>query len=70
MDDMTEFEERFENRVRTFALTGVRPVDSAAVAHAASGGRRRGPWAGGWMRWGGLPLDGRAWRIVAAVGYS
>ena len=41
MDEMTVFEERFEDRVRTFALTGVQPVDSAAVAHAAITPQRR-----------------------------
>jgi len=68
MDDMTEFEQRFEDRVRTFALAGVRPVDSAAVAHAVSVGRHRGRGARGWMRWDGLPLDGKAWAIAVVVG--
>jgi hypothetical protein len=36
MDDMTPFEDRFEERLRAFARTGVQPVDSAAVARAAA----------------------------------
>ena len=36
MDDMTRFEDRFEERVRAFAKTGVQSADSAAVARAAA----------------------------------
>ena len=38
MDDMTRFEERFEERIRAFAMTGVQSVDSAAVARAVAVG--------------------------------
>ena len=38
MDDMTLFEERFEERLSAFARTGVQSVDSAAVARAAAAG--------------------------------
>jgi hypothetical protein len=41
MDDMTPFEDRFEERLRAFASTGVRPVDSAAVARAVAAGHPR-----------------------------
>ena len=39
MDDMTRFENRFEERIRAFAKTGVQSVDSAAVARAAAVGQ-------------------------------
>ena len=38
MDDMTRFEDRFEERIRAFARTGVQSVDSAAVARAVAVG--------------------------------
>ncbi len=38
MDDMTRFEDRFEERLRAFARTGVQSVDSAAVARAVAVG--------------------------------
>ena len=50
MDEMTAFEQRFEDRVRIFALAGVRPVDSAAVAHAVAVGQPRGRGAGSSVR--------------------
>ena len=53
MDDMTRFEDRFEDRVRAFAKTGVRPVDSAAVAHAIAIGNPSRHAASA-MRWPGL----------------
>jgi hypothetical protein len=68
MDEMTVFERRFEDRVRTFALTGVRPVDSAAVAHGVAVGRQRDRGPGAWMRWRGLRLGGRFASIALAVG--
>lgn len=67
MDEMTVFEQRFEDRVRTFALTGVRPVDSAAVAHAAAVGLPRVRGAGSLVRWHGLQLDRRVWTIAVAL---
>ena len=68
MDEMTKFEQRFEDRVRVFALTGVRPVDSAAVAHAVAAGQPHNRRAGSTVRWLGLPLDRRVWTIAAALG--
>jgi hypothetical protein len=41
MDDTTPFEERFDARVRAFATSGVRSVDSASVARAAAAGHPR-----------------------------
>ena len=41
MDDMTGFEDRFEERLRAFARTGVKSVDSAAVARAVASSHRR-----------------------------
>ena len=41
MDDMTRFEDRFEERLRAFARTGVQSVDSAAVARAVAVGHAR-----------------------------
>ena len=41
MDEMTRFEARFEERLRSFAGTGVQSVDSAAVAHAVAVGHPR-----------------------------
>jgi Tol biopolymer transport system component len=67
MDEMTGFERRFEERVRTFALTGVRPVDPVAVARAAALGRPQVQGAGSSVRWRGLPLDRRAWTIAVAL---
>ena len=46
MDDMTPFEERFEERVRAFARTGVQAVDSAGSCRAAAVGRRAAAAAG------------------------
>jgi hypothetical protein len=43
MDDMTRFEDRFEERLRAFARTGVKSVDSAAVARAVAAGHPRSP---------------------------
>ena len=68
MDEMTVFEQRFEDRVRIFALTGVQPVDSAAVAHAVAIGQPRGRRAVPSVRWLGLPLDRRVWTIAVALG--
>ena len=68
MDEMTMFEQRFEDRVRVFALTGVVPVDSASVAHAVAVGQPRGRGAGSSVRWRGLALDRRAWTIALALG--
>ena len=70
MDDLNEFEPRFEDRVRTFALTGIRPVDSAAVAHAVAVGRPRDQGTGSSVRWPGLTLDRRAWAIALAIGLA
>ena len=67
MDEMTEFEQRFEDRVRTFALSGVRPADSAAVGHAAALGQPR-DGSGSSARWLGLPVDRRVWTIAAVLG--
>jgi hypothetical protein len=65
MDDLTQFENRFQVRVRAFALTGVQPVDSAAVARAVIRNRTRG-WLPdlGRLR---LPVDRRALVAVAVV---
>jgi Kelch motif protein len=41
MDDMTRFEERFEERLRALARTGVQSVDSAAVARTVAIGHPR-----------------------------
>ncbi len=68
MDKLTVFEQRFEDRVQTFALTGVRPVDSAAVAHAVAVGQPRDRGAGSSVRWHGLPSDRRVWTIAVALG--
>jgi Tol biopolymer transport system component len=68
MDEMTVFEQRLEDRVRTFALTGVRPVDAAAVAHAVAVGLPRDRRAGTSPRWSGLRLDRRVSAIAIAVG--
>ena len=68
MDDMTTFEDRFEDRLRAFALAGVRPVDSASVAHAVAVGHPRGRGAGTSVRWLGLTLDRRTLTMVIAVG--
>lgn len=68
MDDMTQFEQRLEDRVRTFALTGVRPVDAAAVAHAVAVGQPRDRRAGWSVPWHGLQLDRRAWTIALPLG--
>ena len=38
MDDVTRFEDRFEERIRAFARTGGQLVDSRAVARAAAVG--------------------------------
>ena len=66
MDELTDFEQQFEDRVRDFARAGVRPIDSAAVAHAVAASRPRGQGAGSSMRWLNLPLDRRAWTIAIA----
>ena len=68
MDDMTPFEQRFEDRVRAFARAGVRPVDAAAVAHAVAVGQPRDRRAGSTVRWHGFRLDRRAWPLVVALG--
>jgi Tol biopolymer transport system component len=68
MDEMTVFEQRFEDRVRSFALTGVRPVDGAAVAHAVAVARPRDRGAGSSMRWLALPPDRMGWTIAVALG--
>jgi Tol biopolymer transport system component len=68
MDEMTLFEQRFEDRVRTFALTGVQRVDSASVAHAVAVAQPRDRGAGSPVRWHGLPLDRRVWTIAIALG--
>jgi hypothetical protein len=68
MDETTLFEQRFEARVRAFAGTGVRPVDSAAVARAVAAGHPRNARTGPAVRWLGLPRDRRAWVIALALG--
>jgi len=68
MDELTEFEKRFEVRVRSFAEMGIRPVDSAAVAHAVAVERPRRRGASSWVRWHGLTVDRRAWTIAVALG--
>lgn len=68
MDEMTAFEQRFEDRVRIFALAGVRPVDSVALAHAVAIGQPGDRRAGSSVRWRGALLDRRAWTIVVALG--
>jgi Tol biopolymer transport system component len=68
MDELTKFERRFEDRVRIFALTGIRPVDSAAVAHAVAVGQPRGRRAGSSVQWHGLTLDRKAWTVAVALG--
>jgi Tol biopolymer transport system component len=68
MDEMTDFDHRFGERVRAFARTGVRPVDPAAVAHAVSTGRHRGRETGASLRRRGLALDRRGWAIAVALG--
>ncbi len=68
MDEMTAFEQRFEDRVRIFALAGVRPVDSAAVAHAVAVGQPRGRGAGSSVRSLALPRGRRVWTIAVALG--
>jgi hypothetical protein len=68
MDEMTVFEERFEQRVRTFALSGVRPVDSVHVASSVVVGQRRDRSSGPSVRWRWVPLDRRAWTIAVGIG--
>ncbi len=68
MDEMTGFEQRFEDRVRLFALTGVRPVDSADVAHAVAVGRPRDRTVGASLRWRGVLHSRRTWSVALAVG--
>ena len=51
MNDMTRFEERFEERIRAFARTGVQSVDSAAVARAVAVGHpKRAATRPAWRR--------------------
>ena len=62
MDDMTPFEELFEERLRAFARTGVKAVDSAEVARAAAVGTQRRPRRIPWGFGGSAddrPLAGR-----------
>jgi Tol biopolymer transport system component len=68
MDEMTAFEQRFEERVRSFAQTGARAVDSAAVAHSVAVARRRDQGAGWSVRWHGLELDARVRTTAVALG--
>jgi hypothetical protein len=68
MDDMNTFERRLEDRVRAFARAGVRPVDSAAVAHAVAVGHPRSVRARSAVRWLGFSFDRRAWAVVLALG--
>jgi hypothetical protein len=68
MDDTTLFEQHFEDRVRAFAKAGVRPVDSAAVAHAVVVSHARTVRTRPTVRWLGRPLDRRAWVIALALG--
>src|SRR5829696_83186 len=68
MDEMTVFEQAFEDRVRTFALAGVRPVDPAAVAHAVAVGQPGRQGQGSWVRWRGGSLDRRVWTMAAVLG--
>ena len=68
MDDMNTFERRFEDRVRAFAMAGIRPVDSTAVARAVAGGDPRSVRAGSAVRWLGFTFDRRAWAVVLALG--
>jgi WD40 repeat protein len=68
MSDMTPFENRFEARVRAFAVSGVTAVDAAAVAHSVSVGKLRARDNGVSPRWLGLGGDRRALVVVLAVG--
>jgi Tol biopolymer transport system component len=68
MDDMTPFERSFEDRVRAFAVSGVRPVDAAAVARAVVVGHPRSAAAGLASRRLGLTFDRKAWAIAVAIG--
>lgn len=51
MDDMTQFEERFEERLRAFVRTGVQSVDSAAVARAVAVGHPKSTATRPAVRW-------------------
>jgi Tol biopolymer transport system component len=64
MDEMTAFEQRFGERVRAFGRSGVRSIDSAAVAHAVVVGRRR---PGATLQWGNLAVDRRVLTIAVAL---
>src|SRR4051794_1289066 len=64
MDELTLFEQRFEKRVRSFAANGVRPVDSAAVAHALVIAAERARPAGQWLA---LQHGRRAWTTAFAL---
>jgi Tol biopolymer transport system component len=68
MDDMTRFEDRFAGRVRAFAVTGVRPVDSAAVARAVALGDPKRAGLGSAARRLGFVFDRRAWALLLVVG--
>ncbi len=46
MDDMTAFEDRFGERVRAFATSGVQSVDSAAIARGVAVGHPKKPVTG------------------------
>jgi Tol biopolymer transport system component len=68
MDDMTRFEDRFEERLREFGKSGVRSVDSAAVARAVAVGHPRRAGAASAVRWLGLTFDRRTLAIALAIG--
>lgn len=75
MDDMTLFEERFEERLRAFAGTGVQSVDSAAVARAVAAGHPKSAATRPAVRWLGgenhrprlRPVIG-PWRTRSMIG--
>ena len=68
MNDMTTFEQQFEDRVRAFARAGVRPVDSSALARAVAAGHPRSARAGSVARGLGFSFDRRALALVLALG--
>ena len=65
MNDMTPFEELFEERIRAFARTGVKSVDSAEVARAAAVGTQRRPRRIPWGFGGARTID--RWPVAAAA---
>ena len=65
MDELTPFEELFEERLRAFAMTGVKAVDSAEAARAAAAGARRRPRRIPWGFGGRRTID--RWPVAAAA---